>query len=115
MFTANAGVKAKGSIFKIIYRRCVPRLGHNQAIGVMSAERLGARSTQRLTNQLRLALEPECLENPTATCFRQLDLAPFDLWDTPVRRERICPVFDNFGATLAVRITTAGLRRGPNP
>src|ERR1700720_4284364 len=29
--------------------------------------RLGARSTQRLTNRLRLALEPECLENPTAT------------------------------------------------
>jgi hypothetical protein len=29
--------------------------------------RLGARSTQRLTYQLRLALEPECLENPTAT------------------------------------------------
>ena len=29
--------------------------------------RLGARGTQRLTNQLRLALEPECLENPTAT------------------------------------------------
>jgi hypothetical protein len=26
-----------------------------------------ARSTQGLTNQLRLALEPECLENPTAT------------------------------------------------
>ncbi len=29
--------------------------------------RLGARSTQGLTYQLRLALEPECLENPTAT------------------------------------------------
>ena len=29
--------------------------------------RLGARGTQRLTNRLRLALEPECLENPTAT------------------------------------------------
>ena len=29
--------------------------------------RLGARSTQRLTNQLRLALEPECLENSTTT------------------------------------------------
>ena len=29
--------------------------------------RLGARSTQGLTNQLRLALEPECLENLTAT------------------------------------------------
>ena len=27
----------------------------------------GARSTQCLTNQLRLALEPEDLENPTAT------------------------------------------------
>src|ERR1700732_2693740 len=26
-----------------------------------------ARGTQRLTSQLRLALEPECLENPTAT------------------------------------------------
>src|SRR5215469_3490212 len=29
--------------------------------------RLDARGTQRLTNQLRLALEPGCLENPTAT------------------------------------------------
>jgi len=35
--------------------------------GLGSAVRLGARSTQRLTNQLRLALEPGCLENPTAT------------------------------------------------
>ena len=33
---ANAAVKAKGSIFEIIYRRCVPRLGHNQAIGVIA-------------------------------------------------------------------------------
>jgi hypothetical protein len=32
--------------------------------GLGSAMRLGARSTQRLTYQLRLALEPECLENP---------------------------------------------------
>src|SRR6267154_3434003 len=31
--------------------------------GLGSGVRLGARSTQRLTNQLRLALEPECLEN----------------------------------------------------
>jgi hypothetical protein len=29
--------------------------------------RLGARGTQGLTYRLRLALEPECLENPTAT------------------------------------------------
>jgi transposase len=34
--TANAAVKAKGTIFEIIYRRCVPRLGHNQAIGVIA-------------------------------------------------------------------------------
>jgi hypothetical protein len=35
--------------------------------GLGSGVRLGARSTQRLTYQLRLALEPECLENPMAT------------------------------------------------
>src|SRR6476646_1444986 len=35
--------------------------------GLGSGVRLGARSTQRLTYRLRLALEPECLENPTAT------------------------------------------------
>ena len=35
--------------------------------GLGSGVRLGARSTQRLTYQLRLSLEPECLENPTAT------------------------------------------------
>ena len=35
--------------------------------GLGSAVRLGARGTPRLTYQLRLALEPECLEEPTAT------------------------------------------------
>jgi len=35
--------------------------------GLGSGGRLCARGIQRLTNQLRLALEPECLENPTAT------------------------------------------------
>ena len=35
--------------------------------GLESALRLGARGTSRLTYQLRLALEPERLENPTAT------------------------------------------------
>ena len=34
--TANAAVKAKGSIFEIVYRRCVPRMGHKQAIGVIA-------------------------------------------------------------------------------
>src|SRR5260370_452729 len=34
--TANAAVKAKGSIFEIVYRRSVPRLGHNQTIGAIA-------------------------------------------------------------------------------
>jgi hypothetical protein len=29
---ANAAVKVKGSIFEIVYRRLVPRLGHAQTI-----------------------------------------------------------------------------------
>jgi transposase len=33
---ANAAVKVKGSIFEVSYRRCVPRLGLNQAIGVIA-------------------------------------------------------------------------------
>src|SRR5439155_3578701 len=33
---ANAAVKLKGSIFQILYRRLSPRLGHNQAIGVVA-------------------------------------------------------------------------------
>jgi hypothetical protein len=37
---ANAAVKTKGSIFQIVDRRLVPRMGHNQAIGAI-AHRLG--------------------------------------------------------------------------
>ena len=33
---ANAAVMAKGSLFEIVYRRSVPRLGHNQAIGAIA-------------------------------------------------------------------------------
>ena len=33
---ANAAVRAKGSIFEVIYRRLVPRLGHAQAIGAIA-------------------------------------------------------------------------------
>lgn len=33
---ANAGARTKGSIFEIVYRRMVPRLGHNQAIGAIA-------------------------------------------------------------------------------
>jgi len=34
--TANAAARAKGSIFEIVYRRSVPRLGHNQTIGAIA-------------------------------------------------------------------------------
>jgi Transposase IS116/IS110/IS902 family len=33
---ANAAAKVKGSIFEIVYRRSVPRLGHDQAIGAIA-------------------------------------------------------------------------------
>ena len=37
---ANAAVRTKGSIFQIVYRRLVPRLGHHHTIGAI-AHRLG--------------------------------------------------------------------------
>lgn len=33
---ANAAVRLKGSIFEIVYRRLVPRLGHHQTIGAIA-------------------------------------------------------------------------------
>ncbi len=33
---ANAAVKTKGSIFELVYRRLMPRLGHAQAIGAIA-------------------------------------------------------------------------------
>ena len=33
---ANAAARTKGSIFEVVYRRSVPRLGHNQAIGAIA-------------------------------------------------------------------------------
>ena len=33
---ANAAARTKGSIFEVVYHRSVPRLGHNQAIGVIA-------------------------------------------------------------------------------
>jgi transposase len=33
---ANAAARTKGSIFEIVYRRLVPRLGHNQTIGAIA-------------------------------------------------------------------------------
>jgi hypothetical protein len=34
--SANAAVKVKGSVFEIVYRRTVPRLGHKQTIGAVA-------------------------------------------------------------------------------
>jgi erythromycin esterase-like protein len=33
---ANAAARTKGSIFEIVYRRSVPRLGHQQTIGAIA-------------------------------------------------------------------------------
>src|SRR5262249_22197048 len=33
---ANAAVKTKGTLFELVYRRLVPRLGHAQAIGAIA-------------------------------------------------------------------------------
>lgn len=33
---ANAAVKHRGSIFEIVYRRLVPRLGHNKTIAAIA-------------------------------------------------------------------------------
>src|SRR3982750_852552 len=33
---ASAGARTKGSIFEVVYRRMVSRLGHNQSIGVVA-------------------------------------------------------------------------------
>jgi transposase len=33
---ANAAVKTKGSLFEVVYRRLVPRLGHKQTIGAIA-------------------------------------------------------------------------------
>jgi transposase len=46
---ANAAVKTKGSIFELVYRRLVPRLGHAQAIGAV-AHRL-CRLTWKILHQ----------------------------------------------------------------
>jgi transposase len=40
---ANAAVKAKGTIFAIVYRRLLPRLGHAQAIGAIRAPAVSSR------------------------------------------------------------------------
>src|SRR3989442_1699399 len=87
---ANAAVKHKGSIFEIVYRRLVPRLGHNKTIGVIAhrlchliwiilhkgvryeergpavSEKSRQRRTARMVRTLRiLGYRVEPLANPT--------------------------------------------------
>src|ERR1700745_2927467 len=87
---ANAAVKRKGSIFEIVYRRLVPRLGHNKTIGVIAnrlchligiilhndvgyeerapavSEKSRQRRTARMVRTLRiLGYRVEPLANPT--------------------------------------------------
>ena len=40
---ANAAVKARGTIFAVVYRRLVPRLGHAQAIGAITGSLIAQR------------------------------------------------------------------------
>ena len=73
---ANAAAKAKGTIFDIVYRRSVPRLGHNQAIGAIAHRQCrliwlilhqGVRYEERGP-----AVTKQSKQRPTARMIRQL-------------------------------------------
>jgi hypothetical protein len=70
--------------------------------------RLGVRDTQGLTNQLRLSLEPECFENPTATAREDLRDGAEALRDTQTVCGFRCwaskhaPVFHTINTMVAI-------------
>jgi transposase len=73
---ANAAVKAKGTIFEIVYRRMAPRLGHKQTIGVV-AHRQCALIWKVLHDGVRYeergpAVTKESKQRRTAKMIRQL-------------------------------------------
>lgn len=73
---ANAAVKYKGSIFEILYRRYVPRLGHKQTIGVM-AHRLCRLIWKILHQEVRYeergpAVKQKSKQNRAARMIREL-------------------------------------------
>jgi transposase len=73
---ANAAVKSKGSIFEMVYRRLVPRLGHNQTIGAI-AHRLCRLVWKILHQEVRYeergpAVSKRSLQNRTTKMIRQL-------------------------------------------
>jgi len=73
---ANAAVKTKGSIFEMVYRRLVPRLGHNQTIGAI-AHRLCRLIWKILHQKVRYeergpAVSKKSIQNRTTKMIRQL-------------------------------------------
>ncbi len=59
---ANAAVKYKGSIFEIVYRRLVPRLGHQKTIGAIA---------HRLCQLIWIVLQPaSAMRNAARLCAR---------------------------------------------
>jgi transposase len=73
---ANAAVRVKGSIFEIVYRRLVPRLGHNQTIGAI-AHRLSRLIWMILHQEIRYeergpAVHERSKRARTARMIRQL-------------------------------------------
>ena len=83
--------------------------------GLGSGVRLGARSTQRLTYRLRLALEPERLENSTATARENLQDGADAIQDTQAvcgfRRwgSKHTPLFHTINTMVAIFL--ANVRR----
>ena len=73
---ANAAVKSKGTIFEMVYRRLVPRLGHNQTIGAI-AHRLCRLIWKILHQEVRYeergpAVSKRSIQNRTTKMIRQL-------------------------------------------
>jgi transposase len=74
--SANAAVKAKGTVFEIVYRRMVPRLGHQQTIGAI-AHRQGRLIWKILHQGVRYqergsAVNPKSRQKRTARMIREL-------------------------------------------
>ena len=80
---ANAAVKTKGSIFEIVYRRLVVRLGHKQTIGAI-AHRLCRLIWIILHREVRYeergpAVNQKSRQRRTAMMIRQLRSLGYDV------------------------------------
>jgi hypothetical protein len=97
---ANAAVKHKGSIFATLYRRQVPRMGHNQAIGVI-AHRLCRLIWKILHEGVRYeergpAVNGRSKQKRTARMIRQLRSLGYrvDLANSPSAVTAVRRIFD---------------------